>query len=43
MTSTIYLRVPAELKKTLEKRASEMGLSLNAYIIVMLAQKEKKK
>lgn len=42
-TATVYLRMPPELKKQLEKRASEMGLSLNAYVIVLLAQKEKKK
>ena len=41
-TATVYIRLPPELKKSLEKKALEMGLSVNALVIMYLNKEMKK-
>jgi len=40
-TATVYIRLTPELKKALEKKASEMGLSVNALVIMFLTKEVK--
>lgn len=43
MKSTLYIRVPPELKEKIEKKALEMGISVNALVILILNDKTKNK